>query len=252
MQLEGKTVLITGGSLGIGFGIARRFAEEGAKVAINGRNQTDLDASVQTLKQEGLEVIGLSGDVSIAKSVNDIFDSILDRWQQIDIVVSNAGICRPSSFLEISESEWDQHMSVNLKSAFLVGQRAAKEMIERGTKGSIINVSSVNGIAAEAGQAHYNTSKGGMNLLTMSMALELAPYGIRANALCPGFIQSRLTQPLIDQPNAMQEMLRSIPLGRVGEAEEVADCAVFLASNASRYMTGHCMVVDGGQLIKLS
>jgi NAD(P)-dependent dehydrogenase (short-subunit alcohol dehydrogenase family) len=125
-------------------------------------------------------------------------------------------------------------------------------MVRQGSGGSIIMMSSVNGLAAEAGQAHYNTTKGGMNSLSMSMALELAEYGIRVNSLCPGFIETRLTKPLIDNPPAIADYLRTIPMKRVGQPDEIASAALFLASDESRYMTGTTMVVDGGQLIKLS
>jgi NAD(P)-dependent dehydrogenase (short-subunit alcohol dehydrogenase family) len=252
MQLQGKTAIIKGGTLGIGLSIAEHFAEQGADVAVVGRNRADLDAAVSKIQKYGVRVIGRSADVSIAEQVNKTFDAIIAEWGKIDIVVNNAGICRPVSFLEMTEADWDQHLDINLKGTFLAGQRASKEMVKAGINGSIINVSSVNGIQAEADQAHYNASKGGMNLLTMSMALELAPHGIRVNALCPGYIRTRLTEPAIHQPDLLGPYLRTIPMGRVGETSEVAQCAVFLASDAASYMTGHCLVVDGGQVIKLS
>ncbi|WP_284639267.1 SDR family NAD(P)-dependent oxidoreductase [Paenibacillus silviterrae] len=252
MRLKERVALITGGSTGIGKATALRFAQEGCKVAITGRDKIALQEAAREIESAGGEVISIDGDVQYAADVRRMVDAVLERWGTIDVLVNNAGICKPAAFLEIEESEWDRHMAINLKGTFLAGQTAAKIMVQQGTGGSIINMSSVNGLAAEGDQAHYNATKGGINLLTMSMALELAPVGIRVNALCPGFIETRLTRPLIDNSAAFGSYLRTIPMGRAGLPEEIADAALFLASNESRYMTGHCLVVDGGQLIKLS
>lgn len=251
MRLKGKVALITGGSMGIGKAIAVKFAAEGAKVAISGRTRDALQDTAECIEAAGGEALSVVADVQYKSEVEQMIDNVLEKWGCIDILVNNAGICKPSPFLELSEEDWDQHMNINLKGTFLTAQRVAQQMVEQKVKGSIINVSSVNGLAAEDLQAHYNTSKGGMNLLTMSMALELAPKGIRANALCPGFIETRLTRPAIES-NALPGIVNSIPMGRVGRPEEMADTAVFLASDESGYMTGHCLVVDGGQLIKLA
>ncbi|MDR6550493.1 SDR family NAD(P)-dependent oxidoreductase [Paenibacillus qinlingensis] len=252
MRMKDMVVLITGGSTGIGKATAVRFAAEGAKVAITGREKAVLQATAEEIAAQGGEVIWIDGDVQLKSDVNRMVDTVLGNWGTIDVLVNNAGICSPASFLEIEESEWDRHMAINLKGTFLVGQAVARCMVQQGKSGSIINMSSVNGLAAEKDQAHYNATKGGINLLTMSMALELAPLGIRVNALCPGFIETRLTKPLIDNPAAFAPYLETIPMGRAGVPEEIADAALFMATSDSRYMTGHCLVVDGGQLIKLS
>jgi NAD(P)-dependent dehydrogenase (short-subunit alcohol dehydrogenase family) len=252
MRLSGKVALITGGSTGIGKAVAVRYAQEGAKVAITGRDRETLRKTAEEIASSGGEAIFTDGDVQRMEDVRRMVDAVLTRWQTIDIVVNNAGICSPAPFLKIEEEDWDRHMAINLKGTFLAGQATAREMVRLNVKGSIVNMSSVNGLAAEGNQAHYNATKGGINLLTMSMALELAPLGIRVNALCPGFIETRLTKPLIDKPAAIGSYLKTIPMGRVGMPEEIADAALFLASDESRYMTGHCLVVDGGQLIKLS
>lgn len=252
MRLAGKVALITGGATGIGKAIAKRFAEEGAKVAIAGIDGEELREAAAEIEARWGEAIWAACDVQHAAGVQRMVDAVLERWGTVDVVVNSAGICKPASFLELEEAEWDRHMSVNLKGTFLVGQAAAKVLVRQGKGGSIINISSVNGLAAEGDQAHYNASKGGVNLLTMSMALELAPLGIRVNALCPGFIETRLTKPLIENPAAFGSYVKSIPMGRSGVPEEIADAALFLASNDSRYMTGQCLVIDGGQLIKLS
>lgn len=238
--------------MGIGRAVAERFAEEGAKVAIAGRGVDALKETEEKIKEKQGEVICIEIDVRFKEQVNRMVDHVLSTWGRVDIAVNNAGICSPVPFLEMTEEDWDRHMDINLKGTFLTSQRIAQEMVRLNVLGSIINMSSVNGLAAESDQAHYNASKGGMNLLTMSMALELAEHGIRVNALCPGFIETRLTQPLINNEPAMREFIKSIPMGKVGRPEDIADSALFLASDESRYMTGHCLVVDGGQLIKLS
>ncbi|NOU96173.1 glucose 1-dehydrogenase [Paenibacillus sp. LMG 31456] len=252
MRLKQQVALITGGSTGIGKATALRFASEGAKVAITGRNRTMLQETAGEIETAGGEAIWIDGDVQYNVDVRRMVDTVLERWGTVDVLVNNAGICKPAPFLDLEEEEWDRHMAINLKGTFLTGQAVAKELVRQGKAGSIINMSSVNGLAAEGDQAHYNATKGGINLLTMSMALELAPYGIRVNALCPGFIETRLTKPLIDNPTAYGPYLKTIPMGRAGMPEEIADAALFMATNDSRYMTGHCLVVDGGQLIKLS
>ncbi|TMV51908.1 SDR family oxidoreductase [Paenibacillus mesophilus] len=252
MRLQQKTALITGGSLGIGRAIAIRFAQEGAKVAISGRGKPALEEAAAMIRDIGGEALIFESDVQDRAQVNKMVDGILERWDRIDVLVHNAGINSPVPFLDMTEEEWDRHIDINLKGAFLVSQRVCREMADRKHHGSVIFISSVNGLAAEANLAHYNASKGGMNLLAMSMAVELAPLGIRVNSLCPGFIETRLTKPVIDNGPLIRDYLRTIPMGRVGQPEEVADAALFLASDESRYMTGHCMVIDGGQLIKLS
>ncbi|MEF3301574.1 SDR family NAD(P)-dependent oxidoreductase [Paenibacillus sp. GYB003] len=252
MRLAGKVALVTGGSHGIGQAVAIRFAQEGAKVALCGRGKAALDETVRQIEEAGGTALAFEADVSDKTQVDRMIDGIAERWGRLDIAVNNAGICEVAPFLNITEDQWDRHMNVNLKGAFLVSQRAAREMVKRGTGGSIIQMSSVNGLLAEAEQAHYNTTKGGMINLAMSMALELAEHGIRVNALCPGFIETRLTKPLIDNPPAIADYLRTVPMKRVGQPEEIAAAALFLASDEASYVTGTSMVVDGGQVIKLS
>jgi glucose 1-dehydrogenase len=252
MRLLNKVALVTGGSLGIGRAIALRFAREGAKVAVIGLEKDLLDEVRELISGEGGEVMTFESDVQYKIQMESVFDSVIGRWGCLDVVVNNAGICKPAPFLDITEEEWDRHMNINLKATFLVSQLAARQMVRQGRGGSIIQMSSVNGLAAEADQAHYNTTKGGINLLMMSMALELAKAKIRVNSLCPGFIETRLTKPLLDNPQAIGEYLKTIPLQEVGQPEDIANAALYLASDESRYMTGHCMVVDGGQLIRLS
>jgi NAD(P)-dependent dehydrogenase (short-subunit alcohol dehydrogenase family) len=252
MILKNKIALVTGGAQGIGKAIAIRFAQDGAKVAICGLESDDFNDVVSRIEQFGGEVYVIHTDVSRKEQVELMIDKVMQRWEGIHIVVNNAGICTPASFFDITEEQWDQHFAVNVKGAFLVGQCAARIMVKHRIKGTMINISSVNGLSVEADVAHYNATKGALNLLTKSMALELADYDIRVNALCPGFIQTRLTLDTINNPAEVSEYLKTIPMKRVGMPEDIADAALFLATDGSRYMTGHCMVVDGGQMIKLA
>lgn len=252
MRLNNKVALITGGSMGIGQAISIKFAQEGARVAIAAQGQPALQETEEYIRTLGGEVLTIDFDIQDKSQIEDVIAYVQSEWGTIDILVNNAGICNPAPFLEITEEEWDRHLNINLKGTFLFSQKTAAMMVNQQVEGVIINMSSVNGLAAEVRQAHYNTSKGGMNVLTMSMALELAEHGIRVNALCPGFIETRLTKPKINNPYAIREYLKTIPIGRVGQPEDIADAALFLASHESRYMTGQCLVVDGGQLMKLS
>lgn len=252
MRLDNKVALITGGAQGIGRAIAVRFAAEGAKVAIADLHAEAMKDTVSLIESKGGHALALEADVRHKAQVDRMVDAALAQWGRLDILVNGAGINRTASFLEITEEDWDAHLDIILKGTFLVSQRAAQAMVKQGDGGSIIQISSVNGLSAEADQAHYNAAKGGINLLAMSMAVELAAHGIRVNSLCPGFIETRLTKPLIDNPPAIAEYLKSIPMGRVGQPEEIASAALFMASDESRYMTGHTMVIDGGQVIKLS
>ena len=252
MRLAGKVALVTGGSHGIGRAIAVRFAKEGAFVVICGVEPEALAETERFIREQGGEAAAFETDVRSKAQVDRMVDRIAEERGRIDVLVNNAGICVTAPFLDITEELWDRHIAINLKGAFLVGQSVARLMVKRRVAGSIIHMSSVNGLAAEADQAHYNASKGGLNSLMMSMALELAPYGIRVNSLCPGFIETRLTKPLIDNPTAIAEYLKTIPMRCVGQPDDVAAAVLFLASDESRYVTGHCLVVDGGQMIRLS
>lgn len=252
MRLQNKVALVTGGSMGIGQAVAERFSQEGAKVVISGRGKAALKETEEKIKNAQGDVFTVEVDVRHKRQVDRMVERVLNKWGRIDILVNNAGICSPAPFLDMTEEDWNRHIEINLTGTFLTSQCVAQNMVKYHVQGSIINMSSVNGLAAEADQAHYNASKGGINLLTMSMALDLATHGIRVNALCPGFIETRLTKPLINNKSAINNYVKTIPMGRVGQPEDIADSALFLASDESRYMTGHCLVVDGGQLIKLS
>lgn len=252
MNLEGKVAIVTGGAQGIGKGIVERYVKENAKVAIFDIDKDMLEATEAEMKSMGGDVITFTVDVLSKERIFNAVNAVADKWGHIDILVNDAGICPWADFLEIPEEDWDKVMGINLKGYFLMSQAVGRIMSKQKDGGSIIHMSSVNGLAAEAQIAHYNVSKGGINMLTMSMALELAKYNIRVNAICPGFIDTRLNRSDIENEEWLKEYLKTIPMGRVGKPSDIASAAFFLASDDSAYITGHLLVVDGGQIIKLS
>lgn len=252
MNLEGKVAIVTGGAQGIGKGIVERYVKENAKVAIFDIDKDMLEATEAEMKSIGGDVITFTVDVLSKEQIFNAVNAVADKWGHIDILVNDAGICPWADFLEIPEEDWDKVMGINLKGYFLMSQAVGRIMSKQKDGGSIIHMSSVNGLAAEAQIAHYNVSKGGINMLTMSMALELAKYNIRVNAICPGFIDTRLNRSDIENEEWLKEYLKTIPMGRVGKPSDIASAAFFLASDDSAYITGHLLVVDGGQIIKLS
>ena len=240
-RFAGKVVLVTGAGHGIGRAIAERFGAEGALVAVN-----DLHEDRAREVAAGIpEAIGIAADVSSKAQVDAMFDRLLDRFGTIDVLVNNAGdIYAARHFLEGDEAWWDHVLGVNLKGAFLCSLRAAHVMA-RQRSGSIIHMSSGGATRAHRGNVAYDASKGGIEAMTRAMALDLAPYGVRVNAVVPGLIR---TYDIDD--TLAEERGQVVPMGRLGDAEDLAGPTVFLATEDARYMTGTCLVVDGGVLVQ--
>jgi 3-oxoacyl-[acyl-carrier protein] reductase len=249
--LRGKRVLISGGSSGIGLATAERFLEEGSRVFVCGVDADEVAAAVAGLAPRG-EISGLACDVSAEADVARLMAESTHALGGVDVLVNNAGIARRDPFLAIAPAVWDRVLEVNLRGMFLVAQAVSRHFVERGDGGVIINMSSTNGIAGEEDYAHYNASKGGVLLLTKTMAVELGSHGIRVNALCPGYIHTALNQAIAagiggDEFEAAYVRDR-IPLGRAGRVEDVAAAYAFLASDDAAFIHGSALVIDGGQL----
>ncbi|MGZ8558107.1 MAG: SDR family NAD(P)-dependent oxidoreductase [Chitinophagaceae bacterium] len=241
-----KHVLITGAARGIGLEIARHFEKEGAVLSLLDTNAENLAASVKELETGGRQVYSYTTDVTIRK---DVFETIrkADELQPLDILINNAGIAFETPFLNISENEWKQIIDINLTGMFFVAQAVCRRMSLR-KKGVVINMSSKNGLDGEFGYAHYNASKGGIIMLTKTMALELAQLGIRVNSVCPGYLQTPMSME-IDSPLFVRDFVdRFIPLGRPGRVEDIAPLFLFLAGDESSFITGQSFIADGGQL----
>ena len=245
-RFSGKHVMITGAARGIGLEIAVRFAKEGASLSLLDYNPENLAAFVKDLKADGTDVSGYRVDVSSLKDVTEVVKRA-DAVRSIDILINNAGVAYETPFLNISESEWRQVLDINLTGMFFVAQAVCRLMAIR-KKGIVVNMSSKNGLDGEFGYAHYNASKGGVIMLTKTMALELAHLGIRVNAVCPGYLQTPMSME-IDSPSFVKEFVdRYIPLGRAGKVEDVAPLFLFLSSDESSFITGQVFIADGGQL----
>ena len=245
--LEGKGVLVTGASRGIGEAAARRFLEEGCRVFICARHDHGIERAVRELGALG-SVDGIACDVSDPDAVTRMIEAADAFLDGIDVLAANAGVAWQEDVLDITLEHWDEILDINLRGMFLVAQGVARRMTARANGGSIVMMSSTNAFEGEAGYAHYNASKGAITMLARTMAVELGPRGIRVNALCPGKIQTPLQAEAEDAAYTERYVRDKIPLGRSGTVEEVAAAYAFLASDEATFITGELLVVDGGQL----
>jgi len=242
-RFANKVVFVTGAGHGIGLAIARRFHAEGAKVAINDLSAARVDEVVAA--SDSARMLGVVGDVSSSQDVEKMVLSVEESLGPVDVLVNNAGVISADRhFFDGDEAWWDRVLAVNLKGSFLCAHRVARSMAKRHT-GVILNMSSGGATKAHRGNVAYDASKGGIEAMTRAMALDLAPYGIRVNALVPGFIRTYQ----ISEEEAVKRG-QSVPLGRMGVAEDMAGAAVFLASQDAEYITGVCLPVDGGVLVQ--
>lgn len=242
-DMKEKIVVITGSARGIGFSIARAFASQGARVMIMDIANDAVETAVQKLHAEGGQAWGYVGSVTDAAAMEELFATIAQEHGGIDVLINNAGITRDKLILRMSEEDWQLVLDINLKGSFICTQKAFKHMM-KARRGSIINIASVIGLMGNAGQANYAASKGGLIAFTKSCAKEFAGRGIRVNAIAPGFIETEMTASL--PPDVVASYAKAIPLAKMGTPADVADLCLFLASDASSYITGQSIAIDGG------
>ena len=245
-SLEGRTALITGATRGIGLAIAHAFAAAGARVLVNSRKADAVDRTVAAIREKGGIAEALAGNVSRPEELEVFANAALTRYDGPDILVNNAA-ANPvfGPFTDVSPEAFDKIIAVNLKAPFELARRFAPKMIER-QRGAIINISSIGGLAPEPGLGIYSVSKAAIISLTKVMAIELGPHGIRANAICPGFIKTDFSATLWRNEELVDDVLARTPMKRLGEPNDVAHTALFLASDESKFCTGGVFVVDGG------
>jgi glucose 1-dehydrogenase len=247
MLLEGKTLIVTGGSSGIGAAIGRAAAAEGANVVIDYlAHSEEGEAIVRGIVDAGGSAVGVAADVSQAADLQRLIETAAGTYGRLDVLVNNAGIETRSSLLETTEADYERVMAVNLKSAFFGTQLAARQFIAQGGGGTVINISSVHEDWPMPGNIAYCISKGGMRMLTRTAGVELGVHGIRVVNICPGAVATPINQVTLDDPVQLRRLQDAIPLGRVAEPDEIAAAAVFIASGRSGYMTATSVFIDGG------
>jgi NAD(P)-dependent dehydrogenase (short-subunit alcohol dehydrogenase family) len=244
--LDGKGVLIIGGTSGIGLATARRFLDEGSRVFVAGLEETELKDTLVALLPLG-PIEGVVGDVADEGAVDAIVDAAAASLGRIDVLLNNAGIAHKAPFLETETDAWDRMIAVNLRGMFLVARAAGRLMAADGAGGAIVNMASTNALGGEERYTAYDASKGGVLQLTRTMAVELGAHGIRVNCLCPGFIDTPLNRDLEGEDFVRAYERDHIPLGRRGQPEEVAAAYAFLASDEASFIHGAALVIDGGQ-----
>ena len=246
-DLKGEKAIVTGGGQGLGREMALALAEAGADVAVVQRRAAVAEQTAEEIRKLGRDSFAMKVDVSKAEDIRNMVLAAKERFGKIDILINNAGISHHAPAAELSEDDWDRMMDINLKSVFLGSQMVGREMIKQ-RKGSIINIASMSGFIVNRPQpqAHYNTAKAGIVMLTKTMAMEWAKYNIRVNAIAPGYIRTPLLARNLGPGTISEEWIKLTPMGRLGEPFEIKGIALFLASRASSFVTGTTVVIDGG------
>lgn len=252
MTLQGKVALVTGASRGIGRGIALRLAAEGARVVVNHPGEEALaQAAVEEIKERGGSALALEADVSQADQVEAMFESTVKAFGGLDILVNNAGICPFVEWFDMTEEIFERVHQVNLKGAFLCSQQASRIMRDQGRGGRIISLSSISALVGGSFQTHYTPTKAGIRSLMQSLAIVLGPYGITCNSILPGTILTEINREHYQDPAVFARDSGRVPLGRLGQPEDIAGVAAFLASDDARYVNGADILVDGGLFVNL-
>jgi NAD(P)-dependent dehydrogenase (short-subunit alcohol dehydrogenase family) len=247
--MTGKTALITGGSKGIGRGIATYLGRHGARVLLTSRDSSVAEGVASELQEQGLDAAGYELEVADRSSIERLTERVWREHGPISLLVNNAGTNIPEKALDVSEKSWDVVQAANLKGTFFMSQAIARRWVDDGAPGAIVNISSQAGLVAIDERAAYCSSKAGVVNLTRELALEWAEHGIRVNSVAPTFVLTPMTEPMLAEPSFRDQVMSMIPLGRVALPEEVGAATLFLASSAAELITGHTLVVDGGWTI---
>ena len=249
-DLTGKSALVTGGSRGLGLQMAEALGEMGARVAITARKQAELDEAAARLSRQGVEVLAVAGDLSRLETIPSMLDRVLERFGAVDVLVNNAGTTWGAPAEDYPPEGWNKVMGLNLNALFFLTQAVGKRSMIPRRSGKVVNVASVAGLSGNPPTMQtiaYNASKGAVVNLTRALAAEWGRHGINVNAICPGFFPSKMSKGLLDL--IAPAVLARTPLGRLGGDEDLKGAVAFLASEASRHVTGQCLVVDGGALV---
>ncbi len=250
-DLSGRAALVTGGARGLGYAMAGALGRQGARLLLMDRDGEAVERATEALRAEGLTALGLAGDVTDPDQVAGVVERMVEQWGRVDICVNNAGVTVHAPAERMTLAEWQFVLDVNLTGVFVVAQACGRHMIaQRG--GCIINIASMSGLIVNYPQPQcgYNVSKAGVIMLTKSLASEWAGHGIRVNAIAPGYMRTDMTAPYFRDPELVQHWVTPTPLGRPGEPSELEGAVVYLASDASSFMTGHVLVLDGGYSVR--
>lgn len=255
MRLQNKTCLITGGGSGLGRAIAERFAQEGSRVAVIGRHAEPLASTVAAITAAGGKAVAVGGDISIPQEAEETVAEVMAQWGRIDILVNNAGIVDRQTCTEASVDDWDRVMNINLRAVFVMCKLVIPQMIDNGG-GAIVNIASISAVRGQAGACSYSASKGGMINFARTIANDYGRFGIRANNILPGLVETELSRSRLKEGETWDEVMAEnfiphYPLGRIGQPIDVSNAALFLASDEAAWITGVDLAVDGGYLAKL-
>lgn len=244
-DLEGKVALVTGATKGLGYGIAKALATAGANTIVVSRHQNDCERVAAELTELGRKSIPISADVKNVSSIEELVSKALKNFDSIDILVNNAGVAATTFPEDVTEEEWDHVLDINLKGAFFMSQHVGRQMIKQ-QRGKIINMGSVYSFIGDGGIVSYCASKGGLNVMTKSLALAWARHNINVNMIAPGYVKTEMNKEMLSQDKVFNSIVKNIPVRQLGEVDDITGAVVFLASDAANYMTGQTIVIDGG------